>query len=91
MIGFLLALVLVVGGPSLVRADNGVPCAVAICIEGLTPRRVECAHGNAGEARMESEPWCSEPRCVPRWLDRKGGGLPPSRAPDRTPTPGPLH
>ncbi|MEQ1630818.1 MAG: hypothetical protein ABL997_00500 [Planctomycetota bacterium] len=90
MIGFLLALVLVVGGPSLVRADNGVPCAVAICVERLAPGRVECALGSAGEARVEALPRRSEPRCVPRWLDRKGGGLPPSRAPDCAPTPSPF-
>ncbi len=83
MIGVLLALVLMVGGPALVRCMDGVPSAVACCVEAPAATSTVGIRWAGVEDRSAAPVRPSMTRRIPRWLDRTAGGLPPSRAPDR--------
>jgi len=82
VIGFLLALALVIGCPSVGRANERAPIAVAMCVEAIaaTPRSVAISCASA------PQPACVErihaPRTLRRSLDLRCGGLPQPRAPD---------
>jgi hypothetical protein len=82
VIGFLLALALVIGCPSVGRANERAPIAVAMCVEAIAaaPRAV------VRRCDIAPQPACVErlhaPRTLRRCLDLRCGGLPQPRAPD---------
>lgn len=87
MIGFLLALVLVVGGASWEGAALANPTAVAVVVEHVAayPATVDLPSSLAvvADSRRSGTPV----RSVPRWRDLRCGGGPSPRAPDLAPAP----
>jgi hypothetical protein len=83
MIAILLALALVLGGPSMGGAGGDVPTAAAT-LAGGAAFCVSCRKGIAGAPapRPAAPPRTAAPR-RPRWLDVLAFGLPPVRGPDR--------
>lgn len=85
MIGFLLALALVVGCPSVGRAHERAQAAVAMCVEAFV-----VAAPSVIVERVEIAPQQTRPACIVivvrhRALDLRSGGLPQPRAPDVEP------
>lgn len=85
MIGFLLALVLVVGGASWEGAAHAGPGAVAVAVERAAAARADrpSTAQVAGDVRVSCP--IASARSLPRWRDLRCGGLPAPRAPDLAP------
>ncbi len=85
MIGFLLALALVVGCPSVGRAHERAQAAVAMCVEAFVVSAPCVAVEREEVAAVESQPVRFVAAVRHRALDLRFGGLPQPRAPDAAP------
>lgn len=85
MIGFLLALVLVVGGASWEGAAQAGPGVVAAAVERVASARTDRTSMVLEAAAVRPDCAFESSRSLPRWRDLRCGGLPSPRAPDLAP------
>jgi len=82
VIGFLLALALVIGCPSVGRANERAPIAVAMCVEAIAAAPKSAAICGTNVSAPAFVACFDSPRTLRRCLDLRCGGLPQPRAPD---------
>jgi len=85
VIGFLLALALVVGCPSVGRAHERAHAAVAMCVEAFVVAAPRIVVERDEVGTVESLPVRVVVAVRHRALDLRPGGLPQPRAPDAAP------
>lgn len=82
MIGFLLALALVVGCPVGVAHERAQAAAVAVCVEARAACMQRVVHPRVRTAAVQPRSTRPLPMVRSRSLDLRHGGLPKPRAPD---------
>lgn len=81
MIGFLLALALVVGCPSAARSHEQLPMVAAICLESVAVAAPYARRAAAFADDLERAPRPMSVRVAHRTRDLRCGGMPQPRAP----------